>query len=76
MIKALRGNQIILGLSDENIERLKKDQPIKFNLQEMGLQDLDIFIFNGRDNQTMYQMMKDAIDPVKTIIQDSRADQN
>lgn len=76
MLKALKGNMIVLGLSDQNLERLKQDQPIKFNLNELGLGDYDVLIFNGKDEQAMFQMMKGAIDPIKTIIKDSRADQN
>lgn len=76
MVKALKGNMIVLGLSDENLARLKKDQPIKFNLQELGLPDFDVFIFNGKDEQTMYEMMKQAIDPLKTKLFDSRAKHN
>ncbi|MES2287442.1 MAG: hypothetical protein V4547_17240 [Bacteroidota bacterium] len=78
MIKAIQGNRIILGLSDENLERLKKDQPIKFNLKELGLQDVEVFIFNGKTEQVMQKMMIDAglIHPTKTKINDSRAEQN
>lgn len=76
MVKALKGNMIILGLSDENIKRLKKDQPIKFNLKELGLPDFEVFIFTAKDEQAMYEMMKPSIDPLKTIIKDDRADQN
>ncbi len=75
-MKALKGNLIILGLSDQNLERLKKDQPIKFNLQELGLGDIDVLIFNGKDEQEMYKMLKDQINPLTTIIQDSRVGQN
>lgn len=76
MVKALKGNMIILGLSEENINRLKQDQPIKFNLQELGLPDFDVLIFTAKDEQEMYKMMKQAIHPTKTIIKDSRSDKN
>ncbi len=76
MIKYKKGNLIVLGLSDENLERLKKDQPIKFNLKELGLQDMDILIFNGKTEDEMYKQMKDAIDPLNTIFKDYRADKN
>lgn len=76
MIKALKGKMIVLGLSDENINRLKQDQPIKFNLQELGLPDLDVFIFTAKDEQTMYEMMKGAIHPINTIIKSDNADKN
>lgn len=76
MIKAKRGNFLILGLSDTNMERLKKGEPIKFNLNELELPDLDVLIFNGKDEQAMQQMMKESIHPYKTIIKDSRAKNN
>jgi len=76
MVKALKGNMIVLGLSDENMKRLKQDQPIKFNLKELGLGDYDVFIFNGKTEQSMYEQMKEAIDPLKTKIFDSRYKQN
>lgn len=75
-MKALWGKTIILGLEDGNMERLKQGQPIKFNLQELGLPDFDVVIFNGKDNQTMQQMFKDRIDPLKTIIKDHNAKHN
>jgi hypothetical protein len=54
MIKARKDNTIILGLSDENIKRLKEGQPIKFNLKEHGFSDIEVFIFNGKDEESMY----------------------
>ena len=53
MVKLKTGNSIVLGLSDENMKRLAADQPIKFNLKELGLQDIQVFIFNGRNEETM-----------------------
>lgn len=78
MIKAISGNKIILGLSDENVKRLTNDQPIKFNLKDLGLSDFDVFIFHGKTEQEMQKMMKDAglIHPTKTIIKDSNSDKN
>jgi translation initiation factor 2 alpha subunit (eIF-2alpha) len=76
MVKALKGNMIILGLSDKNIEKLKQDMPIKFNLKELGLPDYDVLIFTAKDEQAMYEMMKGAIDPLKTIIKDDNAKSN
>lgn len=76
MIKAKKGNMIILGLSDENIERLKSGQPIKFNLKELGLSDMEVLIFNGKTEQVMYEMIKDSIHPYNTIIKNSKANEN
>lgn len=53
MIKVAKGNMAILGLSDLNIEKLKEDKPIKFNLKELGMPDIDVFIFHGKDEFTM-----------------------
>ena len=60
----------MLGLSDENVRRLTQDQPIKFNLKELGLMDLDVVIFNGKTEEEITKMMSDAglIDPIKTTI--------
>jgi hypothetical protein len=76
MIKALKGNMIVIGLSDSNIESLKKDKPILFNLKELGLPDFDVFIFSGKDEQAMFEMMKSSIHPTKTIIKSDRASHN
>ncbi len=76
MIKAKRGNSLIIGLSDENIKRLKKDQPIKFNMADVGFSPIEVFIFTAKDEQTMYEMMKDAINPLTTVIKDDNAPNN
>jgi hypothetical protein len=76
MIKAKKGNLLILGLSDENMERLKKGEPIKFNLNELGAGDQDVLIFNGRTEQSMYEEMKEYIHPLKTVLNNSRAKEN
>lgn len=67
MLKLTTSKAILLGLSDENLRRLKLGQPIKFNLKEVGLQDMDVVIFNGKDESTMIDMVKDKIGP-DTII--------
>lgn len=60
MIKAKTDNAVIIGLSDENMKRLSIGQPIKFNLKEMGFQDLDVVIFNGRTEESMMQELQNA----------------
>lgn len=78
MIKAKHGDTMILGLSDENIERLKNGQPIKFNMSALGFPAIEVLIFNGKNEQTMKKELIDIglIHPTKTIIQDSNADKN
>jgi hypothetical protein len=67
MIKARKGKTIILGLSDENIDRLKKGQPILFNMKkDLELEDYDVLIFNGRTEESMYESMLNEIDLNKT----------
>ena len=53
MLKAKMGDTVIIGLSDENMKRLKNDQPIKFSLKEIGLGKGEMFIFNGTTEESM-----------------------
>lgn len=76
MIKAKQGNTLILGLSDENLKRLKNGEPIKFNMKEVGFDNIDVVIFNGKDEQKMKNDLKHKIHPYLTIIKDSRANEN
>lgn len=48
------GEPIIgLGLSYENLRRLKAGQPIHFNLSEMGLDSAEVMIFAGKTEDGM-----------------------
>lgn len=76
MIKIKKGNALVFGLSDENIKRLKDGNPIHFNLNELGMPNTDIFIFNGRDEQEMYKMFKNQIDPLRTKMFNSKSSEN
>lgn len=67
MVKAIVGNQIMLGLSDENIKRLKAGQGIKFNMSELGLKAMDVMIFQGKDEQTMLDQFRSNIGPDTTV---------
>lgn len=71
MVKAKKGNTVILGLSDLNIKYLKEGKPIRFSLKELGMDDTIVYIFNGKDEETMAEMMKDQIGK-ETIIHDHR----
>lgn len=63
MLKARSGKLIILGLSDENLRRLKNGEPIKFKMKDLQipkgveLSELDFYIFNGKDEQAMSGML-------------------
>jgi hypothetical protein len=67
MLKALVDNTIVLGLSDENLARLKGDEPIYFNLRELGLPDRNVYIFNGKDEQAMLNMKRNITAHVKLL---------
>lgn len=68
MIKTRKDNLVVLGLSDENMKRLADGQPIKINLKDLNLPDIEVVIFNGRTEETMYLAMLDLIGP-KTRLQ-------
>lgn len=76
MIKAKTKDTIYLGLSDENLRRLKNNEPILFNLKELGLMDMDVLIFNGTTEDVMYSMIKHKLHPTKTVFKHDRPEQN
>ena len=59
MIKAKAKNTIILGLSRENIIRLKAGQPIKFDMTELGVPDMTMFIFYGDTEGQIEKMFRE-----------------
>lgn len=75
-MKIKKGNILVFGITDENIKRLKEDKPIKFNLSELGMDDITVYICHGKDEQALYEQFKEGINPFKTIIKDSRSPKN
>jgi hypothetical protein len=63
MIKARAGKTLILGLSDNNMLRLKKGEPIKFSLRQLGmdLSDVEIVIYNGKTEDSMQADLQEFI---------------
>lgn len=52
MIKAkLTNGDLLFGISAENVNRLKKGEPIMFNLKDMGLEDRKVLIMYGETEQ-------------------------
>lgn len=51
---------ILLGLSEENLRRLREDQPILVRGADVEMPDLDIAIVAGRTEEGITQMLKDA----------------
>ncbi len=69
MVKAkLNNGDLLFGLSEENITRLKNKQPILINLKEMGLESRNIIITYGETEEAIYKEMLDLIDIDKTKI--------
>lgn len=56
---------VMLGLSEENLRRLRQDKPIHIGPGEMvqlGLPAVELVIFWGKDEATMAKMMEPMID--------------
>jgi predicted ThiF/HesA family dinucleotide-utilizing enzyme len=69
MIKAtLNNGDLVFGLSEENIKRLKAGQPIAFNLKDMGLEERRVLITYGETEEDIYKEMTPYIDLDKTKI--------
>lgn len=54
------GPLIGLGLSEQNLRKLREGMPIYTNGKEMGLSH-NIYIFYGKTEDDMFEMMKDKI---------------
>lgn len=68
MLKVKKGDTVLLGLSDINMQRLKEGQPIKFNMSELDLPPMEVVIFNGRTEDSMFLSLDANIDLDKTKI--------
>jgi hypothetical protein len=74
--KASRGKDgrelIGFGLTEKNVEALKRGEPIDIFGAEWGA-PFDVVIFYGKDEQTMAADMRKAglIDPEKTVLHDT-----
>lgn len=68
MIKAVKDNIVILGLTDENLKRLTNNQPIKFNTKELGIGDFEVFILHGENEDKITDLLVPLIGPKTKII--------
>ena len=51
-----------LGISEENVRRLKDDQPIVVKLSDMGITtDIQVLIFYGKDEKEMEKTLRPYI---------------
>lgn len=73
MIKAVcnGGQLILLGLSHQNLDRLRQGKPIKIAGRDLGITG-DIVIFSGETEQSMSWELREAISPDTEIHIDSK----
>lgn len=60
MIKASGPENVILGLSDKNIERMKAGDPIKFDGKEIGVPGRTFYIIYGETEQALVDDLRKA----------------
>lgn len=53
VMNTVEGPALFIGLSGENVTRLMADEPIKFNLSELGLPPLVVVIAGGRTEDSI-----------------------
>jgi hypothetical protein len=51
---------LLLGLSGENLTRLMADQPIKFNIGQLGLPDIEVLIVGGPTESDIVKKLTDT----------------
>ena len=52
---------LAMGLSFENLKRLKDNQPIRFKGEDVDLDGMDVLIFAGETEESMAKQMKPYI---------------
>ena len=65
MVKGMIGETILIGLSNENIRRLKKQLPIKFNLKVLGLEDREVVIMHGTTEKAILKKLESTFNKGK-----------
>lgn len=66
------GRKLIgLGLSFENLKRLKEGKPIHIQGEEIGFPSINLIVFSGETEESMKDDLKSFISP-QTIINDKK----
>ena len=63
---------IVLGLSHENLRRLKQGQPIKIEGEQFNLPGFEFLIFSGKDERTMGREFAELVGPDTVVHIDPR----
>lgn len=56
-----RGRAIFIGLSRQNMERLLHDEPIVFDLSEIGLPEQEVVIMGGETEDAISKKLSETI---------------
>lgn len=73
MVKGMIGETVLIGLSNENIRRLKKQLPMKFNLSELGLEDREIVIMHGTTEKAILEKLEKTFNRDKPKKEDEKS---
>lgn len=63
---------VVFGLSHKNLEKLREGKPIVVKGTDVGLEDVQIMIFAGKDEQTMQREFAQFIGPDTEVHIDPR----
>lgn len=66
--KSSKGTLIGIGLSYENLKRLKKGKPIYIDLTKLGEKEGELMIFAGKNEEYMAKQLEEFISPETRII--------
>lgn len=68
-VKGDRGRRVVgLGLSRENVKRLKAGDPIHIHLNDLGFPNMECLIFYGETEEKMFETYKDLIGPDTQVV--------
>ena len=60
-MKTTEGRRVVLGLSHENLKRLRRGESLWVDLDELGVTGVTCLIFSGKDETAMTEMVKSNI---------------
>ena len=69
-ITARAGNLIIVGLAEENIVKLKANQPFHHHMQEVGM-PFELMIFYAPTFHDLKNAMQEFVGPDTKVVDDS-----
>lgn len=58
---------IVVELYDKDVQHLLSGKPIEFNLGKLNIGDIDVVMYNGRTEESMYMALRDGITPSTKI---------